>query len=108
CGRTERAHQPFAWPVQQNVSWFEFAVQDSVKVRALDGARDLCHHCHHPTRFVAQSRTGIDQAAARGELHAEERQSILVLTDLANGQNVRMIEMRRRLRFTTETRDRFV
>ena len=80
-------------------------MENSLHMRVLHCARNLRHQCHSATRVAAQHRDRFEQTAAAGELHTEERQPF-ALADFINGQNVRVIEVGRSLRFTSEAHQR--
>ena len=106
-GQAEIAHERFAAAVEQDVSRFEIAMENAFAVRVLHGARDLGDERHALPRLVLQRGTYFLQTSARREFHAEEREAVFALAHFVDGQNVRMIEARGRLRFAPETRERF-
>ena len=95
-------------PIEQNVPRFEIAMQDAFDVRVLHRDRHLRHQHHGTAWLVAQSWRSLEQTAAASEFHAEKRQPLLVLAHFVNGQNVWMIEARRRFGFPPETRQRLL
>ena len=101
-GQTEIAHQRFAAAVEQNVSGLQVAMQDSLHMRVLHGARDLGHQRDDPTRIFAKGSRRILQTSAGGKLHAEERQAVVALADFVDRQDVWMIQARGGFRFTSE------
>src|SRR5205823_1398841 len=82
-------------------------MKNSLSMRALHGACDLCHQAYHFPRVVAQGWADLLQAAARSVFHTEERYAFRALAYLVDGQNVGMIEARRRFGFAPETCQRF-
>ena len=83
-------------------------MQDASDMCVLHRARHLGHQRRGTARLATQSRRGFDQTAASGKLHAEERELVFALAHFINGQNIWMIEVRRRLRFAPETRQRLL
>ncbi len=78
-------------------------MQYSALVRVIDRARDLGHEPRTFVGPIAPTGGGGAQAPATRELHAVKGQPFLALPDLVNRQDVRMIELRHRLRFAPET-----
>ena len=107
-GQAEIAHERFAAAIEQDVSRFQIAVENSFAVRVLDGARDFRDERNALSRLVLQRGADFLQTSARREFHAEEREAVFALAHFVDRQNVRMIEARGRLGFAPETRERFL
>ena len=77
-------------------------------MRVLHSPYHLRHQRHCSPRLVTQYRSRLQQTAPAGKLHAEKRQPIVAFAHFIDWQNVRMIEARRSLGFTPETRQRLL
>ena len=87
---------------------FEIAMQDAPGMGVLNCARYLAINVAIRRGSLRRARRGLEQAAASGKLHAEERKPVLALAHFIDGQNVWMIKIRRRLRFAPETLQRLL
>src|SRR5882724_898511 len=87
---------------------FQIAMQDASDMCVLHRARHPGHQRSGTARLATESRCGLDQAAASGKLHAEERKLVFALAHFINGQNIWMIEVSGRLRFAPETGQRLL
>ena len=83
-------------------------MQDPLPMRVLHRLRHLRHQRHRSSRLATQCRGRVQQTAPAGKLHAEKRQPIVAFAHFIDWQNVRMIEARRSLGFTPETRQRLL
>src|SRR5207249_3910849 len=92
----------FAVFIQQDVPWLNIAMQNSVLVRKLNSARNL----HEQLSRLPDGRWftfgDLIQATAFDELHAEVTRAV-ALPDFVNGNNLRMLQTRRRLGLMTKT-----
>src|SRR5207244_11072039 len=76
-------------------------------MRVLNAASHFRHQRDASARLVAKGRARIDQATARRELHAKKWEPVLAFAHFVDGEDVWMIETRRRFGFATKTRQRF-
>src|SRR5262249_37784919 len=107
-GQTEIADKWLALIVEQNVSRFQIAMENSTGMGVVDSARDLCHEFHTLPRLVAQRSCVLVQTSLLCEFHAEKRQAVLAFAHLINRKDVRMIQTGHRLCFSSETLQRSV
>ncbi len=92
----------FIFCVEQNVSRFNVAMQNTVLVSVVDGAchfRDQVNRAPDGHRFA---RDYLVELSPFDEFHAEITRTI-ALTDFVNRDNTWMLETGRSFRFTTET-----
>src|SRR5438477_240286 len=87
----EITHQWFAAIIEQNVSRFKIAMENSPAVGVFDSARYLRHQLHTLSRFARTSRLCVVQASARREFHTEKRKAVLAFAYLIYRKDVRMI-----------------
>src|SRR5207248_791045 len=107
-GQTEIADKWLASIVEQNVSRFDIAMENSTAVSVFDSLRDFCHELHALPRFIAQRSRVLLQASLLRKLHAEKRQAVLTFAHFINRKDVRVIQTGHRLCFSSETLQRSV
>src|SRR5207248_9580984 len=88
--------------IQQDISWLDVTMKDSVLVRELNRACNFheqlgCTPSGHRSTFGK-----LIQVAAFDELHAEITRAV-ALADFVNRNDLRMLETRRRLGLVTKT-----
>src|SRR5262249_37361519 len=81
----------FAFCIQQNVSRFDVAMEDSVFMRVMNSARDLCDELHRLPDRHRSSPNDFVELSAFDEFHAEVAGAI-PLIHFVNGDNAWMIE----------------
>src|SRR5204862_2977545 len=87
--QTEIADQWLASIVEQNVSRFDVAIENSTAMGVVDSVRDFCHELHALPRFIAERSRVLLQASLLRELHAEKRQAVLAFAHFINRKDVR-------------------
>ena len=90
--------------VEEDVVRLEVAVQHAVLVRVVDGARDLREQAGGGFRRQPALTHPRRERAALDEPHGKEMPAV-VMPDLEDGDDVRMLEPRRRLGLGAETLD---
>src|SRR5438876_7267880 len=90
--QTEIAYQRLPPAIEQNVSWLEIAMEDSLAVRVFGSARDFHHQLHTSSRLAPQDYLSVFQTATGRKLHAEKRETVLALAHLIDGEDVWMIQ----------------
>src|SRR5258708_13715569 len=83
-------------------------MEHSAAMSVFDSKRDLCHELHTCAGCVAKRRRVLLQTSIFRELHAEKRQAVLAFTHFVNRKDVRVIQTGHRLRFSSETFQRFM
>src|SRR5437588_11588825 len=82
-------------------------MKDAFAVSEFDSPRDFRNEGHALARIVSQRGRDLLQSPAGSELHAEKREAVVALAYFVDGQDVRMIETGRSLRFAAKTGERF-
>ncbi len=77
-------------------------MQNSAFMGELHRARHFRDQFHAGARLVTKCARRLSQTPARSELHAEEGQAIRALAHLVDGQNIGMVETRRRFCFAAK------
>src|SRR5262245_1366107 len=94
--------------MEQNIRRLEIAMQNPCGMGVLNRTADFSHQRDGAAWFPRRSLCGLDQAAASSKFHTEEGKVVFALAHFINGQNIWMIKMCRRLRFTPETLQRLM
>ena len=105
-GEAEVADQRFTLAVEEDVAGFQVAMENSLPMRVLHGARDLRDQPNAFARLVTQGRPDFLQAPARRVFHAEVGHAFVGLAYFVDRENVGMIETGRGFGFAPETRQR--
>ena len=95
-GDAEIGNVRLASAIDQDVGGLQIAVQDAALMRVVNRAAHFGQQAHAFTRRSQEPRYFAREAVPLDELHAEEV-AALMLTDLVNGNDIRVIEARRRL-----------
>ena len=101
---TEVSEMRFSRLVEQDIRWLDIAVDDPVLMGQLQGAGDFCQATHRPAKVLLKVVEAFGETAAREQFHAEECMTI-DLTNFVNRHDVRVVEIRGRFGFLTETQD---
>ena len=90
---------------EHDVLGLEIAMHDLERVRALERAGDLPRDVERAAELEPPARDDLAQARALDELEHEEERAVLELAEVGGGDDVRVVDVRRRHRLALEARD---
>ena len=102
--KAEVAHVRFASGIEEDISGFQIAMQNSVLVREGDRACQFRDQCGSFAWFVAIVVDPRRERPALGELHAIKRRAVM-LSHRVDRQNAFVVQAYRSFCFSTKTRD---
>src|SRR5215831_5176528 len=86
----------------EDVGWFDVSMDDASCVRSVQPLSHLYRHVQQRFQFHRPTRDGVLQGLAFEIFHGEEGSAVF-LSDVVNRADVRMIQSRRRLGFSSKS-----